>query len=353
MKEHFRFPRFLSYAIGRFAHNHRDAWFEGVETPNPFGSKDRLRASIDSLACLSELYSSDDRIFHDHYHPREADVRLESNECKYCHALLSHEFVQLSDDGITHNVPIPLASFSELSNRSGLVIICTNCGWWKLIKHFKDGVCSDEDHSLWFTNFIYEGIIHTFPQDSPEGLIEAVRQQIARREIDLYSISPTMLEHLVGAVVKDHLGLDVRHVGGPGDEGIDLLVSESANPIAIQVKRRQSHSKIETVSEVRHLLGSMLIKGYKHGILATTAGRFSRPAQAAVEGIRERLSVVIELYDYRKLLELVQPNAITSRPWDLLLTSQPPRPVASATVSEPPKRGTSSLFRRWIGKRFF
>jgi hypothetical protein len=56
-----------------------------------------------------------------------------------------------------------------------------------------------------YTNYIYEGIIYSFPVRENERVMLALRTQIARKEVDLCNVSPQNLERLVGAVLRDHL----------------------------------------------------------------------------------------------------------------------------------------------------
>src|SRR5207248_1865634 len=102
-----------------------------------------------------------------------------------------------------------------------------------------------------------------------------LRQEIQRRELDLRSISPKELEIVAGSVLRDYLDCTVRHVGGPGDQGIDLLLVQGKKTHAVQVKRRLSAEKSEGVAVVRSLLGSLVLSKLNRGIVVSTAPRFS------------------------------------------------------------------------------
>lgn len=217
--------------------------------------------------------------------------------------------------------------FIIVDDHEAIISECPSCGWWRLVKALSTTAINDFDRLESGTHFIYEGIIHRFKSERSDRYIEAIRRRLAQRKVDLCSISPKNLEKLVGAIFRDHFGYDVRHVGGPGDGGVDLLVGETRDPIAIQVKRRVHDTASESVEEVRKLLGAMYIAGYRHAVLAST-GRFSKPAQSLVSGLRKRRSVLIELYDHQKLLELIQSDSYCEHPWEAILDpARAPRSV--------------------------
>jgi HJR/Mrr/RecB family endonuclease len=118
-------------------------------------------------------------------------------------------------------------------------------------------------------------------------------------------------------VFRDYLGYSVKHVGGPGDQGVDLLLSESESPIAIQVKRRMHAKPAELVRVVRDLIGSMILGGILRGIVVSTAENFSKPAKDAVQSVSlERNKLELELVGYNELIDRVRVVSIPERPWN-------------------------------------
>jgi len=188
---------------------------------------------------------------------------------------------------------------------------CSQCGWWAYCftkrKEYPEQFTRDE---------LYEGILYSFDTKHTERPINILRQQIHKKQIDLRSISPKELEILVGAVFRDFYHAPVRHIGGPGDGGIDILVTVEDSPIAIQVKRREKAKPNESVCVIRDLIGSVILAQLPRGIVVSTAEDFTKPAKKAVTspGLT-RVGVDIDLYNYKKLSEMIYSMAPGKKPW--------------------------------------
>jgi len=202
---------------------------------------------------------------------------------------------------------------------------CEECNWWILRKHLwrragrvlGSGPCGLYGSTSWslVKNRIHESIVHSFDVSLVECPVLKLREHIHKRELDLRSLSPKELEVVVGSVLRDHMDCKVRHVGGPGDEGIDLLLVQGKSTYAVQVKRRINAKKAEGVTVIRDLLGSLVLGKLKRGIVVSTAPRFSTAAEHATA----RTVFKISLYDYDSLIELVDLHSPPDPPWQFLL----------------------------------
>ena len=193
---------------------------------------------------------------------------------------------------------------------------CPRCGWWLLSLHqslrYSDGMNSADIKG---TDKFYEGAIYVFDITNVNTPITALRHEIANRNIDLCNISPRDLEILTGSVLRDYLQCKVQHIGGPNDQGIDLLLAEGDTPIIVQVKRRERPDRAEAVSVVRELLGTMVLHGINKGIVVSTVSHFSSQSKRAVLQARERLGFEIDLYNQDRLLEVLRVTEPPEKPW--------------------------------------
>jgi len=122
--------------------------------------------------------------------------------------------------------------------------------------------------------------------------------------------------------LKDFFDCEARHVGGPGDRGIDIVLIISDKPLIVQVKRRSSPNSIESVKVVRELLETLLSENFCHGVVVNTAKRFSKEAVRLVElPVIVNKGYTIELYDYSAVFEIIgRSSKINYQPWDDLWT---------------------------------
>jgi hypothetical protein len=101
--------------------------------------------------------------------------------------------------------------------------------------------------------------------------------------------------------------VEVRHVGGTNDRGIDLIwIGNDETRWQLQVRRRKCATKGGGVGTVRGLLGTMLLDGARHGAVVTTAFHFSYMAHRAV-GRAEEVGFVVRLVDQAALNKLLDP----------------------------------------------
>ncbi len=177
------------------------------------------------------------------------------------------------------------------------------CGWWELL----------ESDGSWFhgkSNFLHtlsSAVLKKFGESSLGEPLHALRAEVLARKNLLYTIDPKKMEILVASIMEDIYDCDVHVCGRSHDGGVDLVLLNSENPTLVQVKRRHEGAKSESVSQIRHLLGSTLLKGGRRCAFVTTADRFSREARrAATEAIKRDLVESFELVDSNRLLEMLE-----------------------------------------------
>ena len=207
--------------------------------------------------------------------------------------------------------------------REVVVTACAHCGYWDardtyhwLKDNDSDGRAHQRmgDHIQWIRS---QGRLRKFSPSDLAAPLDALRRHVERAPDDLRHIHPRTLERLVGSVFSDALDCEAVHVGGPGDNGIDLILLDAEEPIAIQVKRRGDPSKSEGVAVVRDFLGALLLEGRARGMVVTTAHQYSAAARSAADKARE-LGLVsgIELVNADALWSICKLHAPATPPFE-------------------------------------
>ena len=93
----------------------------------------------------------------------------------------------------------------------------------------------------------------------------------------------------------------VRHVGGAGDRGVDIVAEDSRGPtFLVQCKRYSNGAKVGSV-DIQKLMGAVVHEGADGGIFVTTASYTPAAIDLARTG-----RVHIDLYDGRDVARLSQ-----------------------------------------------
>jgi hypothetical protein len=195
---------------------------------------------------------------------------------------------------------------------------CRRCGWW-VFQHFDryyaGGITNYDQSSL----TTYQAIVYEFDVSPFVQPVTALRREIVRRQLSFASLSPRDLEVLVTSVFRDYMNCSAKHVGRPGDGGVDGLLIEGEPCAVIQVKWHGDPACTEGVEVVRHLLGTMVLKNVNHGIVVSIASDFSEPArQAALAATRLR-GMEVDLYNQHRLRDLLELAESPERPWQDLV----------------------------------
>lgn len=126
-------------------------------------------------------------------------------------------------------------------------------------------------------------------------------------------MTPKQLEIFVGSILGAFYQCDVYHVGQTADDGIDLLAIVKDEPLLIQVKRRASTGASEGVNTVKLLFASAFGQKSSHGMVVTTAPKFTRPARkwAASPPLIDA-EFRLQLVDFSSLMSMVNCVAVAN-----------------------------------------
>lgn len=179
---------------------------------------------------------------------------------------------------------------------------CT-CGWWQV--DFYSYMEEEDSYKDWYKS-IYNAQLKKFNIGSNEIPVETLRSYINQNPDKIYDINDKKMEQLVASVFRDHFNCDVIEVGKSHDGGIDLIMIDSDIPTMIQVKRRLSKNKVESVKEIRDLLGATILNESKNCMFVTTADHFSKEAvNSRDQAIRINAVETFELYDYHRFYNML------------------------------------------------
>lgn len=126
------------------------------------------------------------------------------------------------------------------------------------------------------------------------------KQQLAATQ-DICTLSPSEFEAYV-ALLFERTGYQVRHTGGSGDHGVDLVVRRRGTSSVVQCKRYEEAVGPRTV---RELIGAMTNANVQEGFLITTS---SFTAGAQREALRAPYKV--NLIDGEKLVQLAKTHGL-------------------------------------------
>ena len=232
-----------------------------------------------------------------------------ADRCAFC----ANNLIRIRDEEAAG-----FATYGEEATVRFSVQTCSSCGWWQArVEHmlrYSVGNASGYDWQCLTSN----GALRAFGVAEASVPADVLRHYLDQHPDKLVDIHPYALEALVGAIFSEHMDCEAVHLGGPGDGGIDLILLNSDNPVAVQVKRR-STKKAESVQVVREFIGALLLAEQGSGMIVTTAPRFS---SAALEAGRRatRIGIVsqIDLIDYDRLVAMMRATAKDADAWEEL-----------------------------------
>lgn len=244
-------------------------------------------------------------------------LAYEQQLCPLCNEVVEHSSKDTLTNASWSFCRYGLAVIAE--NWNSTLIRCTSCGWWSVIDVIK-GFCREEGADIRGVDLLHVAKLKTFHISDMEAPLLELRKYLSGHPEQLRVIAPKALERLMRDCLSEHFECEAQHVGGPGDDGVDILLIHKAEPVLVQVKRREHPSSAESVRTVRELLGALLTEGAYRGIVISTAQRFSRAAIRATTVptiIRKGYSVT--LYNYDDVLALL-PSRVqqASHPSDVL-----------------------------------
>jgi hypothetical protein len=230
------------------------------------------------------------------------DDRLYFEHCPYCKTSLHKPFY--------HHRTTQNSDFGEVCVRE-----CPTCGWWEHSDQYELNIEGEHYRSREVRR---HGLLREFSVGGSEVPVEALRKHVVNHPDSIYYISPSKMECLVADVWKDFMDCEAIHVGGPNDQGIDVILVDGDYRYAIQVKRRSSSTKAESVKTIREFIGAMILAGEVRGIALTTAPHFSHAALKAAASIADVSTIEqIDLVDGKRFVDVCKATAASHvRPWE-------------------------------------
>lgn len=250
-----------------------------------------------------QIISDEEYILHDDaYHNSEEETICENplldlEECAYC----STQLIKIENNTLEKEM-----------HRDYCLWYCSYCRFWQARIYSAFRACMPPPN-----NWAYISKLREFDTNLPEGCSEELALYIRRHPNFLHFCDPKGFEKFVADVFRaNYTNAEVSHVGKPGDGGIDVLLIEArGEQWLIQVKRRRSQKSSEGVSTIRDILGAMVVKGVRKGIVVSTVERFSLNARRdAVKTKTGPFGMTVELVDkdiFNKMLDPILPD----RPW--------------------------------------
>lgn len=192
-------------------------------------------------------------------------------------------------------------SFDEYES----VVRCDKCGWWQYEYHNQsdaavDGIVASDKR-------IVTAVLKEYQENDKNIPVQILSEYINKNPEKIYSIHNKSMEELVKSVFEDYYSCDVELVGKSHDGGKDLIMIDSGEKTFIQVKRRMSSDKVESVKEVRELLGASYADDVKSCIFVSTADHFSSDAtKFAKNVVQTRKCDRFDLIDCKRFLNMLQ-----------------------------------------------
>lgn len=241
-------------------------------------------------------------------HNREL-IDVLNTKCPYCGNELKQEYyVSRYDRG--------LSGRQELIQWE-TIHYCENDGWWQ----HKINEESMANPKAWYS-VIHEGILTEYHEDSSSIPIEVLNDYIYKNPEKITHIHDKKMEELVGSVFSSFYNCEAKIVGKSSDGGIDVILVDSDNPTMVQVKRRKSTNKTESVSYIRELIGATLLQKSQSCIFVTTANKFSKEAEKTASlAIDLGLVKRFELINYNRFINMLksEPKKI-QQTWEKIKT---------------------------------
>jgi len=204
---------------------------------------------------------------------------------------------------------------------AGTVFRACACGWWNFLEFIRLTVGYDRPPQLSRPSpgkaYDYEcmmyhtsAIVKRFSIASLDVPLDALRKYLEMHYPDVRSIHPRKMEELVADVFRDHFACDVALTGRGADGGIDLIILEADAPIIVEVKRRTRMSA-EAVGVVRALIGVMVREQVRHGMVVSTADRFSETAKREANSVGLGVAGMdVRLLDYHQFEDVLRGTGI-------------------------------------------
>lgn len=228
--------------------------------------------------------------------------------CVYCRApLVSREIHRNLRGAITdsHRREDEHGLDARVCDKVIRVHVCESCKWWYIMssKYYENWVYGtfEDYHTL------YEGIIKKFSLVDSKTPTDVLRRHLTDHPHHIHAINPRSFERLVADIYRDFYDCEVKHVGATNDGGVDLIAVIADEPHLIQVKRRSSPKRAESVSVVRELIGTLALRDARVGVIVSSAPSFSKQSiEASLHPNLERHAISLKLVARDDLLEMMR-----------------------------------------------
>lgn len=234
---------------------------------------------------------------------------LTDDSCPYCAHSLWHQMHRHYDpDGdVELIIEEPLG---EPLTGQYLLHACPRCTYWTMSGYEGGKGCMDPVFLM-----SANSVLAKFSPQSPHGCSEELAQHLRRKPNLWHIIEPRRLETLVTDIFKaNHQHCEVKHVGQPGDLGVDVLfIDDNSTRWLIQVKRRSKSGKAEGFETLQRILGSMALQGARHGIIVSTADSFSYQAKRETKNALTQ-GFTVNLFD-KGVLDRMVGKLLPRHPW--------------------------------------
>jgi hypothetical protein len=199
-------------------------------------------------------------------------------------------------------------------NRSYVLRACARCTYWEFFGSEGGNRCMDPT-----TVVLARAVARKFSAAVPEGCASELAQYLRRHPDSWHRCSPARVERLVAEIFRsNYRTCEVRHVGRPGDHGIDIVFIDGEGVQWLtQVKHHLRPGRKEGFRTIQSVLGTLALEGQGHGIVVSTADSFTREARTAVQRARGH-GFIVELRDRGVLDQMLGPVLPDAPWWDCL-----------------------------------
>lgn len=236
------------------------------------------------------------------------DIAL-NQRCIYCNTPLERD-AEDEEKVVIHETVNYGVSDKFTTSALAMIGICPACGWWKY--GLSVAVGGKEPY-----RFEYRiGSLKKLDVSDMSTPIEEVRSYLVANYEARFNVNPRRFEEVVASVYSDH-GFDARATAYSGDGGIDVILGNGDSTIGVQVKRYRN--KI-SVSQIRELVGALVVEGHTKGIFVTTSeyqsGAFKTAASSSEKGFPIELIDAHGFLESLKIAQLEGTREVAARkPW--------------------------------------
>lgn len=179
------------------------------------------------------------------------------------------------------------ASMFEFEQEVG---ICLICGWWRMWRVHKG------NHYRGYASIGSLQRLDSLPIDT----LEEAHCHLLKNWDNRFSIHPKKVEEAVASIFRN-MGYKVAVTSYQKDGGIDVFLYKDGSITGIQVKRKSG--KVGG-SEIRELVGALVLRNCTEGVFVTTSEFTSVSLSEA--NVSATMGIPIELYNASRLFDALR-----------------------------------------------